>query len=56
MLSLNVFYIFQLSSEDEYVYFGKRKILYIQMTKKVGCTAKLFIRYIKKVGYINYIQ
>lgn len=35
-------------SEDEHIYSGKRKRMYIQTTKKVGCTAKLFIRYIRR--------
>ncbi|XDV31008.1 hypothetical protein PO909_033785, partial [Leuciscus waleckii] len=37
----------ELFSEDEHIYSGKRKRMYIQTTKKVGCTAKLFIRYIR---------
>ncbi|XP_048063954.1 uncharacterized protein LOC125278667 isoform X3 [Megalobrama amblycephala] len=38
----------ELFSEDEHIYSGKRKRMYIQTTKKVGCTAKLFIRYIRR--------
>uniref|UniRef100_A0A9J8CJY9 ZSWIM1/3 RNaseH-like domain-containing protein n=1 Tax=Cyprinus carpio carpio TaxID=630221 RepID=A0A9J8CJY9_CYPCA len=38
----------ELSTEHEHVYSGKRKRMYIQTTKKVGCTAKLFIRYIRR--------
>ncbi|XP_042577854.1 uncharacterized protein LOC122137012 isoform X2 [Cyprinus carpio] len=37
----------ELSTEHEHVYSGKRKRMYIQTTKKVGCTAKLFIRFDK---------